>query len=123
MTFCAQIWSTVAEGSRRWILNIMNAMTINTSRNILIALLSQRRAMDAFLISVINCAVALGASLWNHQSSTQQEFPCTFVCQTSLGVRIMTVRADCSIFISSRKCTLMDTIQGFCVLLDMTLLA
>src|SRR5574339_1051186 len=100
MAFRAQIRCAIAEGVGCRVLDVVNAMTINTSRNILIALLRQCRAMNTFLIGVINCTVTLGASLRNYQPSAQQELPCGFVCKASLRVRVMAIGANRSVFIS-----------------------
>ena len=94
MAVRAQVRSAVAERGSRRALYIMNAMTINTGGNILIAFFRQRRPVDTFLIGVINCTVAFGAGLRDHQPSTQQEFACIFVCQACLSMRIMAVRAS-----------------------------
>ncbi len=64
MAFGAQEGDAVAEAIGRGIGDIVNAMTINTSRNIWIAIF-QRRAMNACSIRVIDRAMAFGTSLRN----------------------------------------------------------
>jgi hypothetical protein len=78
--------------------------------------------MDALAICFINRAVAPGACLWDDQPRPQQELTGILVRKTSLGVGIMAIGADRSIFVPCRKCTLMDAIQCFCILLGMALL-
>ena len=65
----AKIRGTVAETIGTGVLNIVNTVTIRTGGNVLVALLGQCRAVDAFLVFIINGAVALGTGLRNDQLS------------------------------------------------------
>ena len=55
----------------------------------MIAFLGQCRAMDALLVSIINCAVAFGAGLRNDQPGTQQEFSGGFIGEAGLGMGVV----------------------------------
>jgi hypothetical protein len=72
MAFGTEKWRTISKRSSCGALNIVYAMAINTRGDILIAFSCQRRAMDAFLVSIINGAMAFGTSLGNYQPRLQQ---------------------------------------------------
>ena len=108
---------------RLGVLNIMNAVTINASRDVLIPLLGQRRSMHTLTISVINGTVAFGACLGDGKFEAQQNLARLFIGDTRLRMRVMAIRTDCRIGVPRRQRLLMNTIQSFLILLTMTLLA
>jgi hypothetical protein len=100
----------------------MDAVAVNTGGNVLIAFLRERSTVYAFLIGIVNGAVALGTGLRNGQLCTQQQLTRLFVSQSGLGMRVMAVRADSGIGVAGRQCLLMDAIQHLLILIVMALL-
>src|SRR5215212_4781786 len=70
MAICTKLRRTIAECIRLGISNIMYAVTISTSWNVLVTLLSQRRAMDALFIGFVDRVMTFGTGLRNEKPGT-----------------------------------------------------
>jgi hypothetical protein len=121
MACCAQIRCTIAKCCCARALDIVNTMTIDTSRNVLVTLFCKSSTVYALLIGIVNGAMAFGTSLRNDKTCAEQQFPCIFIGQPALGMWVMTIGTDRCICISGGIRLLMDTIQCFLVLIVMTL--
>jgi len=123
VTLGAQVGCAVSEGCRCRVLNVVNAMTVNTGRYVQVAFLGQGGAMNTLLVGIIDGAVTLGTGISNMQAGTIQHLACFGICQALLGMRIMTIGTDRRVLISSSQRLLVDTIQRQVELLGMALLA
>ena len=79
--------------------------------------------MNALLIRIVNGAVAFGACLGDRKFEAQQNFTRLFIGDARLRMRVVAIRADRGVGVSSRQRLLMNAIQHLLILLAMTLLA
>ena len=79
--------------------------------------------MDAALVLVVDGAVAARTDLGDVDTGLRQDFSCSHISEFSLGVGIMTIRANGRLGVSARQYLLVNRIQGLVILRGMTLLA
>ena len=70
MALGAEIRRTVAKAVAGGVPDVVDTVTIDTSGDMLIACLRQRRAVDTLPIGCIDRAVTTGTGLWNGKPGT-----------------------------------------------------